>query len=88
MINYARLSQLKPGDFVRVDDGFTCIPPHARRKVIAGQYGLYIRCGGPANSDDDLSARQLKQVYQHGLDGQLAQDGDTLVGVYKVEANQ
>lgn len=65
---YARLSGLKVGDKVLVDDGFTCMKPWSRHRVQKGPSGdLFIPC----------------RHGQHYLDGQL-KGKDSLVGVYKV----
>ena len=65
---WARLSQLKPGDTVIADGGFTCIPDGARLQVCEhAEGGLCVPCaeGG------------------HHLDGQLfAKDNDHLVGLW------
>lgn len=64
---YARLSQLKPGDKLEFDDGFTCIPDGATRKVRVGTAdALYVTC----------------RLGRHYLDGQLVSDGDACIGVY------
>lgn len=66
---YAKLSELKGGTMIELDEGFTC---HKAGPVMvqgaSGEGGLYFRC------DAGL----------HFLDGQLAKDGDHLVGVYPV----
>lgn len=70
--HYAKLNDLKPGDRVQVDDGFTCIPLWSEKEVRADQSGdLWIKC----------------RRGQHYLDGQLDYNGDTdaLVGIYKLE---
>ena len=63
---WARLSQLAPGDFVRVDEGFTCISDGAKREVKYSPGGLFI--------DYDHG--------HHFLSGQLEDDGDSLIGIY------
>ena len=40
---YAKLSELKPGDTVTVDGDFTCIEPWSQREVHYDN-GLYISC--------------------------------------------
>lgn len=77
---YVKLNGLRPGDYVQVDDGFTCIKPWSTRKVLAAPSGeLGIRCGGPFEEHETQSA---PQVHFHGLKGQLSKDG-SLIGVYK-----
>lgn len=41
---YAKLSQLKAGQMVWVDGGFTCLPPWTKREVKQDADGLYIDC--------------------------------------------
>lgn len=63
---WARLSQLKPGDKVRTDGGFTCGMNNKTLEVKQdGSGNLYVDC------DEG----------QHNLDGQ-ADDGDHLVGMW------
>lgn len=71
---YARLSELRPGDRVIVDDGFECMGRWTEREVyqthdVADEPTMAIKCrsGG------------------HTLDGQLAADGDSLIGIYRKE---
>ena len=70
---YARFSDLKPGDLVQTDSGFTCRPAWLVSRVYAG------------NSNEDLCISCDENG--HGLDGQLSwEEGeeDVLVGVYRV----
>lgn len=84
---YAKLSQLKIGDKVVVDDGFDCMKPWKVRTVWGNHSGLWLRCAGPIEDDDMLSngpgQRSLSE--RHMLDGQLQDDGDTLIGIYRKE---
>lgn len=65
---YAKLSELKAGDYIQTDGDFTCRHPWALGMVHVDDDGcLYITC----------------DKGDHWLDGQLDDDGDTLVGVYK-----
>ena len=82
---YAKLSELQPGDKVQVDDGFTCIKAGAKRTVWYKGDGLCIRCGGSADDDEDSTADK-PQVHSHYLVGQLSDDGDSLIGIYKLGA--
>ena len=79
---YAKLSELKNGDLVEVDSGFTCLCAGERRYVKLDPMGLlhlsegdfhkfyyYIECGAG----------------HHGLDAQLMDDGDHLIGIYKID---
>ena len=64
---WAKLSELKPGDILIPDGGFTCMKEGARMKVIQDHDGslfLPCNCGG------------------HALVGQ-ADDGEHLVGLYR-----
>jgi len=65
---YAKLSQLKVGDKVQVDDGFTCLKPNSIKTVrVANGQGLHICC----------------KAGHHMLEGQLDEDdNDTLIGIY------
>lgn len=66
---YAKLSQIKPGIIVQVDNGFTCIGHWQKRIVEQDEDGrLWIKC----------------KSGHHYLDGQ-ADDGEHLIGIYKVE---
>jgi hypothetical protein len=81
---YARLSQLKPGDIVVVDGDFKgCFLPFSELPVVQladGKLALYHNvpncgaCGGGLDED-----------CPHSLDGQLADDDDTLIGIYRKE---
>src|SRR5581483_12175137 len=63
---WAKLSQVKAGDFLIADGGFPCIKQGARLQVQADGAGdLFVPCAeGP-----------------HLLDGQ-ADDGETIIGLY------
>jgi hypothetical protein len=63
---WARLSQLMPGDEVQCDGGFTCLPNKAVATVKEDSDGKYISCDHG----------------KHYLDGQLETDGDSLIGLY------
>lgn len=60
---YAKLSELRAGSNVIVDDSFTCMKPWSKH-VVRADKSIDCDCG------------------RHGLDGQLQDDGDTLIGVY------
>ena len=67
-----KLSDIKPGDRLRCDDGFTCIPANAIRIVRRAANGdLAIRCRG---------AEGAEEWQDHCLDGQVGDDGE-LIGV-------
>ncbi len=40
---YAKLSALKDGDFIKIDSGFTCAPASVR-SVRQDERGLYFKC--------------------------------------------
>lgn len=65
---WAKLSELTVGDEVVTDGNFTCVDNSVPHVVMVGAGGLCIQC-----SDGN-----------HYLDGQLGEDGDHLVGLYKV----
>jgi hypothetical protein len=41
---YARLPDLKVGDYVVVDGDFTCLEPWSRHEVLGEKDNLYIKC--------------------------------------------
>jgi hypothetical protein len=66
-----KLDDLRAGDTVIADDGFTCLPAGAH--VVHGDGdGLFIFCNGPDDDPDPTS--------HHYLDGQQNKDG-SLVGI-------
>ena len=79
--SYAKLSQLKPGDEVIPDDGFDCLLPWQPLKVVEVDGELAVihntsECGACGGADKDCP---------HGLEGQLMDDGDSLVEIYRKE---
>lgn len=74
---WAKLSELKAGDKVELDNGFTC---HARGVTRLGEDsgGLFFRCNG------DKEKKTPPYRLTHHIAGQ-ADDGEHLVGIYKVE---
>lgn len=68
--DYARLIDLRIGDWVQVDDGFDCMEPNGIREVEESKTGMgaCIRC----------------TQGMHNLIGQLAADGIYLIGIYKI----
>lgn len=72
---YAKYSELKQGDLVETDADFTCRKAHdwavVYRAGVGSDHHLYIEC----------------TMGHHRLDGQLGDDNDTLIGVYKVSAD-
>lgn len=78
---WAKLSEVKPGDILIADGGFTCIPEGARLTVREDSDGLYVPCAG-----DDADSGHPIIGGQHYLEGQ-ADDGEHLVGFYKADGN-
>ncbi len=82
---YARLGLLKPGDRVRVDEGFTCLDPGEVCEVHEDEeHYLFVLCGGPQDTETDRP-RSRKRRERHYLDvHQNDRDlkDDSLVGVY------
>ncbi len=68
-IEYAKLSEVKEGDVLRCDDGFTCMSMMAAELVVHKRADgtLWVPC----------------RAGMHDLDGQC-DDGDHIVGMYKV----
>lgn len=66
---YAKLSEVREGDILVADGGFTCIKEGARLRVYADP------------KDGILSVPCAEGG--HGLTGQLADDNDTLIGLTK-----
>lgn len=66
---WAKLSALKPGDHLTMDDGFTCGISDQTLEVGKDEHGLYVPCSEG----------------KHYLDGQLSDvDGDHTVGMWVV----
>lgn len=64
---WAKLSELKPGDKVKTDGGFTCGISSKELEVGFDEHGFYVPC----------------KHGRHFLDGQLSSvDHDHLVGVW------
>lgn len=81
---YAKLSELKAGDIIQVDEGFEgCFIPWSQLKLVEidGQLAAIHNapecgaCEGHGGPD-----------CPHFLDGQIADDNDSLIGIYKVDA--
>ena len=77
---YARLSELRPGDKIETDAGFTCLAKGEVAEVHADASGiLFVFCSG--HGDFANRSRHKKRTEQHMLDGQ-ADDGEHLIGMY------
>ena len=70
-LHWFALNGIKPGDRIRCDDGFTCIPAGAVRVVRQCGNALAIRCRGADG-----------QWTEHCLDGQLGDDCE-LIGLVR-----
>lgn len=80
---YAKLSDLKPGDMIEIDGGFE-------------EGDCFLKAGAQfmVHAEDqnwlDRLKRKPKELYfncgagYHALEGQLDDDGDYLIGVYKI----
>lgn len=67
---YAKITEVGPTTMVQFDSGFSCIEPNSIRSVFYDvEEGFhYVACA----------------CGKHALGGQLADDGMSLIGVYKV----
>lgn len=63
---YVKLSDVKAGNYLIADGGFTCMPAGPKLVCADNDGGLYVCCAEG----------------QHGLEGQLGEDGDSLIGLY------
>lgn len=87
MVQYVKLKDIKAGDTVILDDGFTCVDPGphlVHHDPKADGSGLFVLCRGPYLEDDPetpgKSDRSWPLTHPHFLDGQENEDG-TLTGV-------
>lgn len=78
--SWAKLSELKPGDKLIADGGFTCMRDGAIKVVLAEPNGeLYVFCDGP---DGEGGLEEGK--CHHNLKGQISQENhDSLVGLWR-----
>lgn len=60
-----KISDVNPGDFVKTDNGFTCMSEGEIKKVQKDNVGLFIEC----------------KEGKHYLDGQIDDDEETLIGL-------
>lgn len=77
---YARLDSLKPGDIVIADDGFDCLLPWQPLTVVEYEGELAVfhntpECGACGGDNEH-------QPCPHGLEGQLDDETDALIGIY------
>lgn len=74
---YARLSQIRAGDMIEIDAGFTCREA-GPALVLADKDGrLCFACSG-----GDAPSRIFRRADRHMIDGQVGDDDDHLVGIY------
>lgn len=79
---WARLSNLKAGDRVELDDGFTCGIAGKTLTVLQDEDGLFVPCDGGDISEEPHATNERK----HYLDGQISEvDNDHLVGIWMAE---
>lgn len=75
MLKWARLPNLKPGDVLIADSGFTCLADEQRCRVEADEAGkLFVRCGGPTGRG---------RASRHFLAGQAQTPKQVLVGMVR-----
>jgi hypothetical protein len=68
---FALIDEVKPGDFLITDGGFTCLPEGSVREVEADARGnLFIRCAEG----------------EHGLEGQVDNEQGRLIGLFHSRA--
>ena len=65
---YVKLSQLKPGDFVEIDESLDCMDRGGLHEVKSVHGEMYLVCDHG----------------YHFLKGQLETDNDSLIGVYSI----
>jgi hypothetical protein len=64
---FAKFTEIEQGDLIKVDAGFSCIRPYAKRIVSKNKSGLYFAC----------------DAGKHYLAGQIQDKDGALVGIYK-----
>lgn len=70
---YARISQLQPGDKVKVDSGFDCMDPHSIHEVYCDNADFFIECN------------QGRHSLRGQLNSRVEGDDDSLIGIYLVD---
>lgn len=70
---WAKLNELKAGDRIELDAGFTCHEAGIA-EVLEDKHGLYFKCDG----NDDPEYGEQDRHYLHGQ----ADDGVHLIGIY------
>lgn len=75
-----KLGDIKEGDTLIADDGFTCLKEGERLPVYSNGHSLFVYCRG---GEERLEA---EREHQHYLGGQVSfDDGETIVGFRRVE---
>ena len=84
--SFPKLDQIKAGDVLIADGGFTCMSDGEVVTVKSDDGGLFVRCAGPDEGDDaDADHGKPSTTHrreQHYLDGQEGDDGEC-VGLYR-----
>ncbi len=80
---WPKLADLKPGDRLVADGGFTCLADGEVVTVEADAKGeLFVRCAGPDEGDNADAAygkpSTPKRGCEHGLDGQENEAGEVV----------
>lgn len=75
-----KLSEIKNGDRLIADGGFTCLRESEVCDVYEDESGLYVCCAGPyegTSTENELPTSGRR--HRHHLDGQC-DDGETVIG--------
>lgn len=85
-MSFPQLSEIKVGDVLVADGGFTCLTDGERVTVEQDNGGLFVLCAGPdegenVEADYGVPATRLR-CNQHYLDGQGGEAGEC-VGFWK-----
>lgn len=81
MTPFPKLADLKAGDKLKADAGFTCLCDGEVTTVESDEGGLFVRCSA-GEGDYGQPATALRDQ-RHYLDGQEGDDGEC-VGMYRV----
>lgn len=80
---WAKFDQVKAGDVLIADGGFTCITEGRACEVKVDDKGLFVDCAGSRFTRPPKD--EAKYRHQHYLDGQL-DDGDLYIGFTLAQA--
>ncbi len=72
--SFVPLAEIKAGDRLTADSGFTCIIPAQVCTVQEDKDGIFVPCFGPDCEDWDTG----KQLHKHYLDGQEGDNGECI----------